>query len=607
MKKIIPLILMAMMALFLLITHLFRADGVTYAALPPDHPPIPNSSSDLFLPGTQPGQLVDPIAAPNTCRACHEEYSDGLEQPAEYEPWTSWQGSMMAQAGRDPVFYAALDIANADIPGGGEFCVRCHLPTAWLHGDPDNPPIDASEATFADLEGIQCELCHRMVDPVYTAENPDRDELILAEIIPAMSNIGSGALIIDPEAHRRGPFDIVADMPHNLDPHLAAGAKETLYSPYHREALLCASCHDISNPLLSWDEETGSYQPNDPNMPAPADDDLFPIERTFSEWLLSAYNSETGVYAPQFGGNQVYVSTCQDCHMRAVTGVGGSLFGEPVEIVRDDLPLHDLTGANTWVPQIIPLHPEFGQLFEDDPNRLAALEMGIERARYMLQNAATVTAVQQGNQLIVTVVNESGHKLPSGYVEGRRMWLQVEGFNSNDELVFSSGAYDMTTAELDMSNDPKIYESKHGLTADWAAEHGLLPGPSFHFILNNLIVSDNRIPPRGYNFAAFNAAGAAPYTDGTPDSTRYADGQYWDVTYYTLPDDVAYGRVRLLHQVASKEYIEFLRDNNPNVDDENNNGQILYNLWEMSGRSAPEVMAEVSFPNYHLYLPFTQK
>ena len=103
-------------------------------------------------------------------------------------------------------------------------------------------------------------------------------------------------------------------------------------------------------------------------------------------------------------------------------------------------------------------------------------------------------------------------------------------------------------------------------------------GASFHFALNNQIVTDNRIPPRGYDFAKYNELQAAPYTNGRPDGTRYEDGQYWDTTQYLLPDEVAWGNVRLLYQVASKEYIDFLRDNNPN--EGQNNGEILFDLWQ---------------------------
>jgi hypothetical protein len=176
------------------------------------------------------------------------------------------------------------------------------------------------------------------------------------------------------------------------------------------------------------------------------------------------------------------------------------------------------------------------------------------------------------------------------------MWLQVEGYDAGGQLIYSSGKYDQATGELQgYHTDPtlKVYEAEQGLTDDWAFQIGLAPGPSFHFALNNQVVNDNRIPPRGYTFEAFNKAGAAPYTDGKPDPDRYPDGHSWDTTLYELPDGVARGVVRLLYQTASKEYIEFLRDNNPYAG--NNNGKILYDLWQQSGRSQPELMAEYEF------------
>lgn len=607
----------ALLFLVIIVSALKPVEGETAvsANLPLDHPvivangvpitrPLSTTQNDLFLPGTQPNQMGDDIPGPDSCRDCHENVANiGVEQPAEYAPWIGWQGSMMAQAGRDPVFFAALDIANADANGGGEFCLRCHMPRGWLHGN--STPTDGSAMTPTDQEGVQCEVCHRMVDPVYEPGiSPSRDITVHSTITSPITTIGSGSLIVDPQDYRRGPFDIVTDL--GRDPHTVFdGAQATLQSPYHQEANFCGSCHDINNPLLSWNEARGEYWPNDMDTPAPDLDELFPIERTFTEWRLSEYNTPEGIYAPQFGGNKTNVSTCQDCHMRDVTGVAGDVFGEHIQ--RDDMPLHDLTGANTWVPQIIPQHPVFSATFQAEPERVDALQAGIERARKMLQNAASVSAIRHDDELVVTVVNESGHKLPSGYVEGRRMWLQVEGYNADGDLIFVSGAYTETTGELEGYHQAganlKVYESLHGLTPDYAAELGLPAGHSFHFILNNVIISDNRIPPRGFEFSAFAAAGAAPYTNSLPDSTLYADGQYWDTTTYQLPAEMVTGTVRLMHQVVSKEYVEFLRDNSPTVGNPDSNGEILFALWEAAERSKPEVMAEVPILDKHVYLP----
>ena len=527
-KKHIPSLLfapgLALVLISLIVWQLIPSDkGVVQAALPPGHPPVAASYDygggavvsatlrDLFLPGTQPNQLEDNIAAPASCRGCHAGYSSELTQTAEYEPWTAWAGSMMAQSGRDPVFFAALDVANADFPLAGEFCLRCHMPRGWLNGR--STAVDGSTMDEIDEEGIQCALCHRMVDPDYTpGEDPERDLAVHETITTPVTSPGNAALTIDPEDYRRGPYDVVADL-DGLDPHLAFGAQDTLQSPYHREAAFCGTCHDIDNPLLSWDEESQSYLPNETDTPA-GDDDLFPIERTYSEWLLSDFNSEAGIYAPQFGGNKNYVSTCQDCHMRDVTGKSAAFFGNTTIVPeRNDMGLHDLTGANTWVPQIIPLHPAYSNTFSVDPERQQAVISGTIRARYMLQNAALMNVTWQDDQLIVTVINNAGHKLPTGYVEGRRMWLQVEGYDINHTLVYTSGAYDVATATLfgyGTDETLKVYESHHGLTQAWADQLGLPAGKSFHFVLNNEIVFDNRIPPRGYNFEAFNAAELLP-------------------------------------------------------------------------------------------------
>lgn len=632
MKKSYPLFLAVALAGGLLVITLATLLGETavptvHASLPPGHPVfpqwqaagqldlpaarVPTTARDFFLPGTQPNQMIDALPAPSNCTGCHNGYSSQTGQDPETETWFAWSGSMMAQSGRDPLFWAALDVANADAAGAGEFCLRCHLPRGWLSGRSSAP--DGSTMTAADLEGVQCIVCHRMVDADYSPENPVRDLAVLAGITTPVTVtaptliLGSGTMIVDPLDHRRGPL-VISDVV-DLDPHVIYnGAQDTLTSPYHKDAAFCGVCHDISNPVFTWNPATQEYELNPLDEPGDLNSG-FPIERTYSEWFFSEYNTPDGVYAPQFGGNQEYVSTCQDCHMRQVTGVGGTVFGSPpLGGNRDNFPFHDLTGGNTWVPQIIPAHPTFGSLFPPGSQRLNALNAGIERARYMLQNAATLAVQRQGDQLSVTVVNETGHKLPTGYPEGRRMWLQVQGYDAEGTLVYESGAYDQETAVLTQDADLKLYEVKQGLTPSLAAQVGLNAGPSFHFALNNVIISDNRIPPRGFAFANYSIVGAAPTRNSQPDPTLYADGQYWDITTYDLPPNVAYGVVRLLYQTTSKEYVEFLRANNPYPG--NNNGEILTTLWEQFNKGAPEVMAEAEFAAAgfrYVYLPFVER
>jgi PKD repeat protein len=202
----------------------------------------------------------------------------------------------------------------------------------------------------------------------------------------------------------------------------------------------------------------------------------------------------------------------------------------------------------------------------------------------MLQSAATmdvqVTPTAGGYDCNVHIINETGHKLPSGYPEGRRMWINVQAIDATGAVIYESGAYDAATGILTHDADAKIYEIKPGISPDVAPVLGLPAGVSFHFVLNNMVYSDNRIPPRGFTNAAF-AQIQSPVV-----GYSYADGQYWDDTVYALPAETARVTVTLNYQTTSKEYIEFLRDENVT----NDAGQVLYDLWNANGKSAPVAM-----------------
>ena len=523
---------------------------------------INTTLKDFFLPGSQPNESGSFNAMPNNC-GCHEY----IYNQQHVDPMYNWMGSMMSQSARDPLYFAALAIANQDADSSGDLCIRCHAPRGWLSGR--STPTDGSALTDNDREGIYCAYCHRAVKPSpiginpylsdtdYTNSTYYYDSLYLQTIsdhIPDSS--GNGMYVIDNDNTRRGPFTD-ADANHAFR-----------YSPFHSDAYFCGTCHDVSNPVFTL-QSNGTYQLNNLNEASPSFNPytMFPVERTFSEWKMSQYNTTAGVVAPQFGGNKDTVRTCQDCHLRDVTGPGCNKNGAPI---RDDLPLHDMTGGNTFIPGLV------ASLFPSEVNS-GALTYGTTRATYMLQHAATLEyadpVFQQNNILLkVIVINETGHKLPSGYPEGRRMWLNVIAYDdeANENIIFESGAYDYDTGVLTHDDYAKIYEVEPGHDGT----------PSFDFVLNNEIIKDNRIPPRGFTNANFETIQSPP-VDYT-----YKDGQYSDTTEYLLPSETKYFTVNLFYQSTSKEYIEFLRDNNST----DTTGQSIYRLWNNSGKSAPVLM-----------------
>ncbi len=521
---------------------------------------------DFHQPGTQPldGGTFE---APSACITCHGGYDTAVE------PGHNFKGMMMAQAARDPLFYACLAIAEQDAPSSGDLCLRCHTPFGWLSGR--SQPTSGSQLGALDREGVACDFCHRAVDPIYKAGvSPTEDQAILNALLPAHRPTGysNGQYVTDPQPRKRGPFtDPVA--PHAF-----------LVSPFHSSSDLCGTCHDVSNPVFVR-VAGADYAPGPLDQPADSINSLtlMPLERTYSEWKNSAFPA--GVFAPEFAGNKPsgIVSTCQDCHLRDVSGKGCNDVSAPV---RSDLPLHDMTGGNAW------LGPLIGTLFPGETDA-AALNAGAARAVSMLQKSAVLSvSVAPGSGswvATVTVTNRTGHKLPTGYPEGRRMWLNVTAYGLQGQKVYESGAYDATTGVLTHDADAVIYETELGISPALASALGQTGGPSFHFTLNDTIYKDNRIPPQGFTNAVFAAFGSAPVDDTRP-APRYADGQNWDVSTYTLPASASKVVARLYYQTTSKEYVEFLRDQNTT----NSAGQDFYNLWAANGKAGPVLVASDS-------------
>jgi plastocyanin len=524
---------------------------------------------DFIQPGTQPldgGTFLHS----DVCLTCHGGYDAGVE------PGT-WKGTMMSQSARDPLFYACLAVAEQDAPASGDLCIRCHAATGWLSGR--SVPTDGSRLTAQDRDGVSCGLCHRLVDPHYQAGvSPPRDQTILGGLLPAHRPTGyaNGQYVIDPDPDmRRGPFTYTA-APHPF-----------MESDFHRRGDLCGTCHDVSNPVFT---RSGAADFTPGPLDRPADSLgvawLMPIERTYSEWRHSDYPA--GVYAPEFAGSKPFgvVSTCQDCHERDVVGEGCNPDSFPNAPLRSNLPFHDMTGGNAWMPMALlglaGLYP--GELDPAAQQRVAA------RATEMLRKAAVlaVSVERRGDTTLarVTVTNRSGHKLPTGYPEGRRMWLEVRARDAAGSVIYESGAYDAVTGTLNEGPEAVVYEAHLGLSPTWASQLGLSAGPSFHFVLNDTVYKDNRIPPRGFSNAAFAGFGGAPVDASRPGS-RYADGQYWDEARFSLPAAARSVAVALRYQSTSREYVEFLRDENHT----NDAGQRLYDLWSAHGKSEPVVMA----------------
>jgi hypothetical protein len=533
--------------------------------------------ADFAAPGTQPDPAHDTFYEGIGCANCHGSFD------ANTAPFRSWIASMMAQSARDPIWHASLAIANQDVPFSGQACIRCHAPTAWL-GDRHTDGSTNGFDPLPDFDGVTCTFCHRMVNPeagalsaVGYADNipydPDPDVEILSALAKAGTLPGpgmrtNGTYVVDPRDSRRGPFDDIPVNYHGVPLH---------FSPFHSTGEFCGTCHDVSN-AITVRRQDGSWGLDAPGAPHASGDayDMFPEQRTYSEWLNSAFATDGVTFADRrFGGNHPtgVIRTCQDCHMPDHDGAG-CVLNIDTEWERPDVPQHGFAGANSWVVRAV--RAQLGAEASGMGLTQSRVETAIARNVQMLRDASDMELSQDGGDLRVRVINQGGHKLPTGISEGRRMWLHVRFLDAGGAVVGESGAYDWATGTL-LDRSAKQYGA-HMVTAGELAAAAGLPDPTdFHIALLNKVAFDNRIPPRGFRNAAFAAFG------GEPVGASYADGQHWDDTRYPMPDGAARAIVTLYHQTTTREYVEFLRDENRT----DSTGQAAYDLWVQFGRSAP--------------------
>jgi hypothetical protein len=592
----------------------------------------------------------------------------GFKSPAyrareNRKEYREWAGMMMANSMRDPAFFATLSVANQDmiklfnnlyanqknigriftgdakgftsiaqllkflkldkegigkkgkklqpediLPVTADLCLRCHSPVGWMEGrsepktkispflkgqfwgaaflenpidDDENPrSFNLTRESETEMEGIQCDFCHRAKDTFKRNSLYDGSEI---------SN-GIGGFFVD----RDNPL---CEDTYDEYGNCREGKFKTV-NVFQKEGTFCGTCHDVTNPLIRTKTVVNGKVPED--MP-------HPIERTYTEWYWSDYREKR---------------TCQNCH-------------DPMSF----------PGAQTWM-----LSPVLEELWGDVdqkwgevpydyyvPERASLWKEAMERNRkYMKREAAEMsfedTSVQGDTiNLNVKIINKCGHKLPTGFAEGRQMWLHIRATDDAGNLIFESGymedgylVRDKYRANGKVVDDPdktmiKVYEME--AIADGYDESVIAKGNEhFHFILMNKIVKDNRIPPKGFNKEAYTADGAfiIPYD---PKDTDYADGQYWDITPYTftVPDGKK-GKIRvtatLNYQTFGREYIDFLEKNDLELTEECGGrarnlpiigsydgadcdsygtwGLTLYDLWEKADMGPPVIVQESS-------------
>jgi len=272
--------------------------------------------------------------------------------------------------------------------------------------------------------------------------------------ISGATGLGNGSYVLAPrlvgDRLKFGPYRDAVSPGHH-----------TAFSELHTKSELCAACHNVTHPF-----------------------NRMPVERTYDEWRDSPYCAK---------GIQ-----CQDCHMTPAPGKASPLGKDRKEVFA-----HGFVGGNAPLLETLGL-PEQASL-----------------SRELLRTAATVefldapAAVRTGRsahvQVRVTNVG-AGHKLPSGFPEGREVWVDFTVADAAGREVYRLGAV------LDGETEPGTKSFKVVL--------GDAKGNPVHVKAweADRILSDNRIPPGGradldYSF---------PVPAGTPGPlVLHARLNYW--------------------------------------------------------------------------------
>jgi hypothetical protein len=252
--------------------------------------------------------------------------------------------------------------------------------------------------------------------------------------VSSITGLGNGSIVLSPYSNSRpikyGPRNDALSPFH-----------DTTYSDLHRKSEFCATCHNVTHPF-----------------------NKLAVERTYDEWRDSYYHG-AGI-------------GCQECHMSAGPGESERPAQSAVNgKVRPRVFAHTFTGAN------VTLHRYFKE------------EEKVGRVTKMLKSAAIIKFVDEpetvkaGETLVIRVKVENvgaGHKLPTGFPEGREVWIDFQVRDGEGNELYRLGEVKDGHTEKGTKSFKATLGDPNGNVVDlnvWEADR---------------VLSDTRILPKGF-------------------------------------------------------------------------------------------------------------
>lgn len=351
---------------------------------------------------TPDGTLVNWRSVPSSrsCGECH------------LREFMEWNASMHAISDRD-IIYDSTVLENTTASRAaahhgtekGRWCEGCHNPLGVLTGFVS--PVTSVQETEALEEGVSCVVCHTATHAVPLAGNG----AFTSHLNGLFRHLHPAVIMAAPSRHAR-------DMQARRDVPLMGSSD------------LCGACHTEIRPTAVAGEEPMNFQD------------------TYDEWRRSPW-AQAGVQ-------------CQDCHMarEPAAYIAALRRGErPARQVSHRMPGNNYLLSNPALGGLTTLlrggsPTGVNRLFD---RRTWEAELGTTHRQVteLLRAAAELRVAAErddAGQLIVeaTVRNAgAGHALPTGPLDQRYMWLEVEVADAAGRTRFHRGAFDEKTGVTD--------------------------------------------------------------------------------------------------------------------------------------------------------------
>lgn len=307
--------------------------------------------------------------------------------------YKEWQDSMHAHALTSPLTIVQnnLDmkhtLKDTESPDPRRMCINCHGPAIAAVTSGDTLPLKSNRQD----EGVECVACHQL---------------------KAATKPGGGALAGEYQSGLARGNTYFGQLKNPIG---NAYHKSDRSDLWREPDELCGTCHNVTYDM----DRDGRISRGS---------DLI-LQTTFDEWR--AYQ--------QKGGR----GTCISCHMPSIGKLSSSADSALIPFQQDypvsgDRKVHD----HSFVGVDYPLDT----VRLRDPQK--AKRQALLASAASIDVADTPRVIFERLSLRVSIQNQSGHNLPTGFAFARQMWLEVTGTDNAGRTFFSSGLLARPTDDL---------------------------------------------------------------------------------------------------------------------------------------------------------------